>query len=452
MREDDQVPHADGIEAPSQIPDPPMGWARLAWLGPGFLWMVSAAGSGELLFTPRVGALYGYSLLWALLAAVVLKWFINREVGRFTAVSGKTILEGFRDLPGPRGWALWVILVPQLVVAVATVAGLGGSAATALILVLPGKTWLWAIASVLSSTALVIWGRYRGIERVATAIAVALGVASVVAAVSVGPAFGEMGAGLVPRVPADVDHAEILPWLGFMLSGAAGMIWYSYWVKAKRYGAAGVSSDGVPPTHAGDEKRLRGWIRQLNLDNTVAVVGTVVVTLAFLVLGAELLRPEGLVPEEDRIAETLGRLLGDIWGPVGFWFMVLAVYVGFWDTLLSDQDGFGRMFSDGARRLVPARVRESRWLRELTLRRVLVASLLTAAPVALYLAQGEPVALLKLAGAIEAAHIPVLAALTLYVNRRLPEGLRPGRIAWIGTVAAALFFAAFATVYVVQLL
>ncbi|MEO7436429.1 MAG: Nramp family divalent metal transporter [Candidatus Binatia bacterium] len=95
--------------------------------------MVSAAGSGELLFTPRVGALYGYALLWALCTAVVLKWFINREVGRFTVCTGATVLEGFRHLPGPRNWAVGLILVPQLVVAVATIAGLAGAAATALI-------------------------------------------------------------------------------------------------------------------------------------------------------------------------------------------------------------------------------------------------------------------------------------------------------------------------------
>ena len=67
---------ADG-ESNAKIEQPPQGWKRLAWLGPSFLWMVSAAGSGELLFTPRVGALYGYALLWALLTAVVLKWFIK---------------------------------------------------------------------------------------------------------------------------------------------------------------------------------------------------------------------------------------------------------------------------------------------------------------------------------------------------------------------------------------
>jgi Mn2+/Fe2+ NRAMP family transporter len=57
------------------IPEPPSGWKRIKEIGPGFLWMVSAAGSGELLFTPRVGAQYGYALLWAVLAAVAFKWY-----------------------------------------------------------------------------------------------------------------------------------------------------------------------------------------------------------------------------------------------------------------------------------------------------------------------------------------------------------------------------------------
>src|SRR5687767_1790157 len=86
---------------------------KLKLLGPGFLWMVSAAGSGELLFTPRIGALYGYSLLWAMIAAVTLKWFINREIGRYAVCTGKSVIDGFSTLPGPTNWAVYVILVPQ---------------------------------------------------------------------------------------------------------------------------------------------------------------------------------------------------------------------------------------------------------------------------------------------------------------------------------------------------
>jgi hypothetical protein len=190
----------------------------------------------------------------------------------------------------------------------------------------------------------------------------------------------------------------------------------------------------------------------MTLDTTVAVAGTLVVTLAFLVLGTQLLRPAGLVPEEDRVAEVLGELLGGVWGQAGFWFMVLGVFVGFWDTVLSDQDGFGRMFADGTRRLLGSRWTSGRWADEAFLQRGFVLVLVTALPIALYLTTGEPVALLKLAGAIEAAHIPVVAGLTLYLNRRdLPPDLRPSWLTAGATLLAALFFAAFAVLYVVQL-
>lgn len=430
-------------------PQPPRGWQRLAWLGPGFLWMVSAAGSGELLFTPRIASLYGYTLLWALLLAVVLKWVVNREIGRFTVCTGERLLDGFAALPGPRGWALWLLLVPQLAVAVASIAGLAGGAATAVLLVAPGSLALWTLASIATAGALALWGRYRGVEWAATALGIALAVAAVAAAVSVGPDTRELGAGFVPGLPADVDHREVLPWLGFMMSGAAGLVWYSYWLHAKGYGSAARPTD---PRQADPQarERLRGWVRQMTFDNTVAVAGVVLVTVAFLVLGAELLRPEGLVPEESEIAPVLGRLLGDVWGPAGFWFMVLALFVGFWTTVLTDQDGWGRMFAHGTRRLPSgplARVPERR------LQQGFVLGLVVLAPAALFLVVGEPVGLLKLAGAIEAIHIPIVAVLTLRLNRaRLPRDLRASRptlaLAW----AAVLFFAGFAGLYLLDLL
>jgi Mn2+/Fe2+ NRAMP family transporter len=444
------------------VAPPPRGWRRVAALGPGFLWMVSAAGSGELLFTPRVGALYGYTLLWAMVGAVVLKWFVNREIGRFAVCTGTGIVDGFAALPGPRCWAVWLILVPQTVVAVAAIAGLAGSAATALALVLPGDVRLWAVASIVASTALVAWGRYRVVEIIAACLGIGLALAATAAAVSVGPSV-ELAAGLVPRVAADVDLAEVVPWLGFMLSGAAGMMWYSYWIVAKGYGvrlvagdaaAEGAAAGEVDPRALPDEDRarLRGWLRQMTLDTTVAVAGTFVVTAAFLVLGTELLRPRGLVPDEDRIAEVLGELLGGVWGPVGFWFMVAAVFVGFQDTVLSDQDGHGRLFANGTRRLLQAAGVRGRWLDEARLRRLFVLTLASALPIAVYLAAGQPVTLLAIAGVVEAAHIPLVAALTLYLGRtRLPRDLQPGRVAFACTVAAALFFLAFAVAYVVQL-
>lgn len=456
------------------IPTPPEGWQRVAWLGPGFLWMVSAAGSGELLFTPRVAAQYGYTLLWAMLAAVMLKWFINREIGRFAVCTGVPVLDGYKKLGN---WALWIILLPQLVVAAASIAGLAASAATALILFVPGDVRIWMIVSVCSSTALVVWGRYKYVESTARILAVVLAAASITAAVAVFPSLGELSAGLIPSIPENVEYGEILPWLGYMLSGAAGMMWYSYWVTSKGYGAAGKSqisnlksensgSDNSDPSgeraqaelidpkklSESDRSRLVGWLRQMTLDTTVAVIGALIITLAFLILGAELLRPQGLVPEENQVAATLGVLLGGVFGVVGFWFMIVAVFIGFWDTVLSDQDGFGRLFASGTRILGESWGFGGRFVDEEFLRKAFVIGLVTIIPIGLYLAIGNPVTLLKIAGAIEAIHIPIVTGLILYLNHKiLPDGLRASLPVVIMTSIAGLFFAAFAVFYLLQL-
>lgn len=428
------------------IPDPPRGFQRFKALGPGFLWMVSAAGSGELLFTPRVGAIYGYALLWAMVAAVTLKWVINREIGRYAVCTGTPILEGFATIPGPKNWAVWAILVPQAVVAVAALAGMAGAAATALMLVLPGSMTVWMVASLLASTALVLFGRYRAIEIVATIIGVTLGLAALIAASGTAPSLDSLAKGLVPSFPPNVDHAEILPWLGFMLSGAAGMMWYSYWVVEKGYG--GSASERTSGGGRDDERKLAGWLGQMTFDNSVAVVGTFLVTGAFLVLGTEILAPQKLVPEEDRVAAVLGELLGERFGAVGFWFMIAAVFVGFWDTLLSDQDGHARLFTNGTRLLFSRAAKQRRALEPNRLRRLFVVVLTAALPLALYLTIGEPVTLLKIAGAIEAVHIPLVTALTLYLNRtRLPAALRPSSPTFAAAVLAGAFFLVFAVLY-----
>lgn len=446
-------------EKENSIPAPPKGLKRIKWLGPGFLWMVSAAGSGELLFTPRVGSLYGYALIWALFAAVILKWFINREVGRFAVCTGHSIIDGFASLPGPKNWALWFILVPQILVAVISIAGLAGGAATALILVLPGGVLTWMIVSVLMASALVFWGKYKGVEKASVILASTLSVASIFAAVSLSPSVSEMAQGLKPDLTMEMDISEILPWLGFMLSGAAGLMWYSYWIKAKGYGRSAITSKSkeeefIPKSmkelSATDKKNLSGWTKQMTLDTSLAVAGTLIITLSFLVLGTEVLRPQQLVPEENKIASTLGQLLSSLWGPIGFWFMVVGVFIGFWDTVLSDQDGHSRLFANGTRHLFQNKLKKLR-LDEIKLKKYFIIILVTILPVLLYIISGNPVELLKLSGAIEAAHIPVVTALVLYLNKKhLPVELQPSRVSFGGTLLAGIFFAFFAITYLVQ--
>ena len=121
--------------------------------------------------------------------------------------------------------------------------------------------------------------------------------------------------------------------------------------------------------------------------------------------------------------------------------MIVAVFIGFWATVLADQDGFGRMFARGILLL-------ERWLPGASsrtekegLRRLVVIVLTAVLPAVLFLAVGEPVTLLQLAGAIEAAQIPIvgLFALILIGASSLLSAVVLGFLmAWVIVVAESL--------------
>ncbi|MDG4767697.1 Nramp family divalent metal transporter [Solwaraspora sp. WMMD406] len=436
------------------IPEPPTGWRRFRYIGPGVLWALAALATGELLFTPRVGAQYGYSLMWALVAVLILKLFVTREIGRYSVVTGRRLLTGLAGLPGPRGWAIWVILLPQLVVGIAAIAGIASAAGSALALAVPGPIQLWTGVVIAAAAGLVLFGRYTGVEWVSRILGVALALGAVVAAIQVGPDLTEAAAGFVPVPPDDLQVAEILPWLGFLSNGAAGLMWYSYWVTAK-----GIGHAGVPATDRRDPRdldarqidRVRGWLRTMTLDSTFAVVGVALITVAFLVLGAELLRPEGIVPAEADVARDLTRLFSEVFGSVGFWLMIVGLVSAFWTATLTNVDGWQRLYTDGVRRLLPQRLAEHTLARPVVISRTAVVVWLATLPYAVFLIFGDPVALLTLAGSIEAVHIPLVAALVLWLNRRaLPRALRAGRTATTLVVAAVVFFTGFALYYLWQ--
>jgi Mn2+/Fe2+ NRAMP family transporter len=69
-------------ERRKSVPKPPRGRDKFKWYGPGLLWMVASVGSGSVLFTPRIGARYGYDLLWIALIVFFLMFVMIREIGR----------------------------------------------------------------------------------------------------------------------------------------------------------------------------------------------------------------------------------------------------------------------------------------------------------------------------------------------------------------------------------
>ncbi|MDG4771151.1 Nramp family divalent metal transporter [Solwaraspora sp. WMMD792] len=462
-----------------QQPTPaPSGRGQLRWYGPGLLWMVSSVGSGSVLFTPRVGARYGYELLWLALVVTALMWIMVREAGRYSVATGRTLLDGFRDVPGPANWAIWVIFVPQVVAGVVTIAGIAALVGSALMVALPGGQAVYASVVILGSGTLVLAGRYQGVERITAMMALVLVGAAITAAAST--ISGDITTGLVPGVPDDLDLYFVLPWVGFILAGAVGIMWFSYWVSARGFGGPTGPSSSTDQTDDGarddvpsggqighDERieRVRAWTRTMSRTAALGVAGGGLVIVSFLVLGAELLAPQGRVPDGVDVARDLTALLGDLWGTFGEVLLLTCVVVALWGTIFANQDGWARTYADATRLITAGRsddepaddgeqagrlARLIRRPRAVYLTYVAVA--MTLAPLVLFLLVRNPVEILSVGGIIAAAHTPVVVGLTLYVNRRLPVQVRPSRTSQAALGTAGLFFGAFAVVYLLSLL
>jgi len=144
--------------------------------------------------------------------------------------------------------------------------------------------------------------------------------------------------------------------------------------------------------------------------------------------------------------------------------LIVTVVIALWGTVVTNQDGWPRTFADATLTLQRAEDRAPGArtgmgrLRRLAgsrhaLHRFHVVVTVTVAPLVVFWAVRDPVAILSIGGIVTAALTPLLVGLTLYLNhRRLPVGLRPGWAITALMVFAALFFAAFAVLYFSELL
>lgn len=460
-------------EQRKQSPEPPKGKERLKWYGPGLMWMISSVGSGSVLFTPRVGARYGFELLWVALIIIFLMWIMIREVGRYSVVTGKTIFDGFRSISGKSQWPVWLIFIPQLLAAVVTIAGIAALTGSALMIALPGNQQLYATAIIILSIILVVTGRYHAVERVASYLAGALVLIVMVTVFRVFSSTGPFIQGLIPGLPDDVDMQFIMPWLGFILAGAAGIMWFSYWVVAKEYGGPQLNEADIEHQEKEDNlnkqmtERLKRWLKIMSNTAAIGVVGGGFVIVSFLILGTELLKPEGVIPKGIDVAKDLSRLLSEVWGSFGFWLLIISITIALAGTILSNQDGWGRMFADATfillePKLKKAGLEEKRdhgkkkeikgknwWQKLITsrskLRNAYAISFGTIIPLIVFFLVRNPVDILSIAGTVAAVHTPVVAFLTLYLNmKRLPKPLRPGAFTITCMVLSGVFFTTFA--------
>lgn len=94
---------------PATLPQPP---SLRNTIGPSFILLGLALGSGELLLWPYLTANYGLGIIWGGLLGISLQYLLNTEAMRYTLAWGESVFVGFRKLS--KWIPLWFVLSTYL--------------------------------------------------------------------------------------------------------------------------------------------------------------------------------------------------------------------------------------------------------------------------------------------------------------------------------------------------
>ena len=311
--------------------------------GPGAIIASVTVGSGETVFASRGGAIFGYTLLWCFVVSAVLKGIQVYSGARFITLTGKHPLESWVELPGPRGWFVWLL---ALLTVVWMPFWLGGGLPKMLgeftnwIVGFPdsgdpaqfalyGK--VWATVFILTAIAFTWFQSYGFLERVQTILISGLLICMVAAAIASTPDVLSMMVGTIFPRPPQYDPwvaakypkfltrnpwVEMVVYLGAIGGGTQDYFGYLGLLRAKAWGMLGrIQRFGDPAptgiTEDSDNHALgRAWLRAPAADVFISFLAILLFTYAFVVLGAAVLHPHHEVPSgTDLLTLQLGYLV-----------------------------------------------------------------------------------------------------------------------------------------------
>ncbi len=439
-------PYALPLDA---VQDPPRTFVQaIKQIGPGLILAASIVGTGELINTTSLGAQVGFGLLWLILLSCVIKVFVQVELGRYAITHGKTSLAAFDSLPGPRfgtSWLCWLWLIMMLATQ-AQIAAMEGTVGQAAHMAFPGASetmaraaglispgWydffhtreehLWATLTTVAAIVLLLSGGYKRLEKITTFLVAAVTLFTVASvAILQWTSFRISTTNLAEGFQLTLPTAAIgLAFAAFGITGvgASELVAYPYWCIEKGYARS------VGPRSNDDAwaKRARGWTKVMQLDAWFSMFVFTIATVAFYLLGAAVLHPQGLKPEGKEMIPTLsvmylkpleGTALAGMrpFTHVGF---LLGAWAVLFKTLYDATAANSRLTADflSLSGFWPQREAHNR---ERVTRFFCVFYPIIA--LGLYFVFREPLTLIKVGGVSQALMLPLITGATIYLSRR----------------------------------
>jgi len=466
------------MEKASSISEPPQTlWQSLAHLGPGIVLASSIVGSGELIATTIVGAEAGFVLLWLIILGCAIKVAAQIEIGRTTLTWGRTPLDAFNRVPGPRfagmGWIYWgwVLMTALIVVQQGGIlAGVAQSLSGGLPVTSAGREWNRLHDEAADMRVAEAAVRRRGDAAEADAIHVRL--EAVTGAMNTLPSSPDetiwaVVVGVVTAVLLGVGRYRLIEWVSILLVGTFTLVTLLSLVMLQCDPAWAISSGEIisglipslPPTVGGrsplvtalatvgiigvgaselmiypywclekgygqavgarDDSpawaaRARGWLKVMQLDAWGSMIVYTTVTICFYLLGAATLGRLGLRPGGGEMVRTLGAMYAPVFGEWARGIFLIGAFAVLYSTLFVAAAGNARMVVDGL--ILAGRLPADEASRAIWSKRLSVVWPLAALILALIIR--EPVGMVLASGIAQAIMLAALGVAVLFFRHR----------------------------------
>ncbi len=398
-------------------------------LGPGLIWAGASVGVSHLVQSTRAGANFGFELVWLVLLVNVLKYPFFEFAPRYAASTGENLLQGYARL------GRWVLLL-YLLLTLATMFTLQ-AAITSVTVGLLGNIWPgflaplpWTVLLLLLCVLILAVGRYGTLDRLMKIVIVVLSATTLVAVI----AAAQKGFHPAPELSRHfrwelTDLAFVIALAGWMPTAIDVSVWHSVWTVAK------IKQTGYTPK-----------LKEALLDFNIGYVGTALLAIGFIALGALVMygTGTGFPASGVAFANQLILLYTQSIGQWAYSIIALAALATMFSTTLTVMDAYPRVLTPTMELLFPAQSLSTRYWNI-----IWTAVLIGGTMLVLLYFTGQMRVLVDVATTLSFLTAPVLGYLNLKVvsSPAMPDTNKPGKflriLSWVGILCLSAFAAAF---------
>ena len=345
------------IEYPELTPELKRGWSlgALKYFGAGAIMASVTIGSGETLSASRGGAIFGYALMWALVASAIMKGVQVYTAARHFTLTGVHPMTHWGQIPGPKNWVPWCFAVMSIACFPFWLSGLPfmigeiinwifGVDSSSESFVFYAR--VWGTIAVIVAISLTLLQGYGFLEKVQTVIVGLLLVSMLVACIAAQPDWLAALGGLIPSIPdyepwvaqkyPDVASVPVMVELGWYL-GAIGGGTYDYLgyigcMREKNWGLIGSKNTGVISEDPENIQRGKRWLIPAKTDVGLGFLAVLIFTICFTVLGATVLHPQEQIPSGFNLFSLQAQFLTQFHESFKYLYQV-GIFMAFFGTI-----------------------------------------------------------------------------------------------------------------------